>query len=573
MRLLLIFVFALQLGCGGGGGSSSSGSNAVGTEPETEETLPEEEEILLPFQSYVQVDQSRGGECEGVIDTDAPIISNGFGFDLGNTRNQASIITSDNVANLTLNYVYSQEGVTEKRGAPAATAQAIFLTGGKELVAINRLSGCRYWRYTAEDSGDGFRSSAIIFVPATGDAPSLVYAGDFNGNVYAINAETGELVWRAFSGSIPVLHFITGGLQYFNGTLFVPVSSKEVISSALYPQFPCCRSHGMLVAFDALTGERRWEYHTTEDASEVIVAGQRVGPNGAPIWSTPTIDAVRNVVYVGTGQNYTEPTTGTSDAIIALDIDSGEVNWIFQATANDAWNAACEIPNSMHCPDPEGHDFDFGSAPIVVDDGKTLIAGDKGGMVYSINASDGSLNWTRKVSIGSKLGGIHWGMAVDDSNVYAAATDFEINKASGELSELRVGANPGIYALSLTTGELVWEIHPSREYEGLDTPVLYSAALSVSNDLLFGGSLDGMVRAFSVVDGRELWAYDTFMPVTDINDVQGNGATIDSVGVVIAGDGILVNSGYSTFLGGGVGKYQAGTGNSLFVIQLATDND
>jgi polyvinyl alcohol dehydrogenase (cytochrome) len=261
---------------------------------------------------------------------------------------------------------------------------------------------------------------------------------------------------------------------------------------------------------------------------------------------------MRNVVYVGTGQNYTEPTTDTSDAIIAIDIDSGQVNWIFQATANDAWNAACEFENSIHCPDPEGHDFDFGSAPIVV--------------------NDGNLNWSRKISVGSKLGGIHWGMAVDANNVYAAATDFEINKASGELSELTAGANPGIYALNLSTGELVWEIHPSRKYEGLDTPVLYSAALSVTNDILIGGSLDGMVRAFSVVDGSELWAFDTFRSITDINEFQGNGATIDSVGVVIAGDEILVNSGYSAFLGGGLGKYQAGTGNSMFVIQLPIEN-
>jgi len=48
--------------------------------------------------------------------------------------------------------------------------------------------------------------------------------------------------------------------------------------------------------------------------------------------------------------------------------------------------------------------------------------------------------------------------------------------------------------------------------------------------------------------------------------VSGNGGTIDSVGVVIAGDNLLINSGYSTF--GGAGPYQAGPGNTLFIVTL-----
>ena len=222
----------------------------------------------------------------------------------------------------------------------------------------------------------------------------------------------------------------------------------------------------------------------------------------------------------------------------------------------------------MRCTDPPGFDFDFGAAPILLDDGETLIAGDKGGVVYSLQAGSGALNWSHRVSRGSTLGGIHWGMAVDDRRVYVAATDFNIDKASGGRADLIPGARPGIYALNLQSGEVEWEIHPTHQFQGLTSPSLYSASLSLSNDLLFAGSLDGVVRAFDTADGSEQWSFNTALEFTDINGVIGNGGTIDSVGVVVSGDGLLVNSGYSTFQGID-GRYQAGPGNALFVFGLS----
>ena len=545
---LLLIAVPLLLAC-------SDGSDHVAT------TDP-----ALAFLSYDAKPQPRGGQCNDSVDVDAPLIVNGFGFNHANTRNQASLIDSSNVASLAVNFLHAGAGVREKRGAPAVTAQAIFLTSGRQLLAINRLSGCQYWAFSISAAGGEFRSGSVLFVPATGSLPALVYAADNNGYVYAVNAATGAALWQTFAGTNPLFHFVTGGMQYERGKLFVPVSSKEVLMTIFVPG-ACCVSHGMLVALDAGSGSVLWRYHTTADASEIVQPGARIGPNGAPVWATPTLDAKRNAIYIGTGENYTEPATTTSDSIISLDMDTGNVNWIFQARANDTWNGNCEIPGSLRCPDPAGHDFDFGAAAILLDDGDTLIAGDKGGVVYSIQAATGTLNWSNKISSGSTLGGIHWGMAVDAHRVYAAATDFHIDKATGGVADLVPGAKPGIYALNLKTGALEWEIHPTHEFEGLTSPSLYSASLSVSNDLLFAGSLDGIVRAFSTRDGSELWSLDTNVAFTDINGVAGDGGTIDSVGVVVAGDGLLVNSGYSTFQGFD-GRYQAGPGNALFVLRL-----
>lgn len=373
-------------------------------------------------------------------------------------------------------------------------------------------------------------------------------------------------MWAKFVGTIPFYHFVTGGMQYHGGKLFVPVSTREVLATLFVPG-PCCISHGMLVALDSNSGEVLWEYHTTSDANETILPGERIGPNGAAVWATPALDVERNTVYIGTAQNYSEPITQTSDAIISLDMDSGQLNWVFQARNDDAWNGNCAIAGSLRCSDPPGYDFDFGAAPILVDGGATVIAGDKGGIVYAIDAQTGRFKWSTRVGKGSTLGGIHWGMAVDEQHVYAAVTDFSVDKASGGLAELIEGATPGIYALNLATGAIEWQIHPTHTFEGLTTPSLFSASLSISNDLLLAGSLDGVVRAFHTADGAELWSMDTAVNFTDVNGVPGNGGTIDSVGVVVAGDGLLINSGYSTFQAQD-GRYQRGAGNALFVMRL-----
>jgi len=552
MRLLVSLVLALPLLIACGDGSDSTNH-------------PTEAE-QLPFLSYEGSEQPRGGECTEPVDSSAPLIVSGFGFNHANTRNVASVIDSSNVHELSLNYRFAPGNATEKRGAPAVTAQAVFLTSGDELIALNRLSGCEYWSYTVGEGGAAFRSASILYVEATANAPAMVYAADFNGFVYALDAISGELAWRTRVGTVPHFHFVTGGMQYHEDKLFVPVSSKEVLA-ALVVNGPCCSSHGMLVALDARSGETLWDYHTTADATQVVLPDFRVGPNGATVWATPTLDVARNALYIGTGQNYTEPLTHTSDAIISLDMDSGEENWVFQARNDDAWNGNCAVPDSLKCSDPEGYDFDFGAAPVLLEDGMTIIAGDKGGLVYSLQADTGALNWSTRVSIGSTLGGIHWGMAVDERRVYVAATDFSIAKATGGIAELIDGARPGIYALDLDSGEIDWEIHPTHTYEGLTTPSLFSASLSVSNDVLFAGSLDGVVRAFSTTDGAELWRFDTAVEFNDINGVAGKGGTIDSVGVVVAGDGVLINSGYSTFQGVD-GRYQRGPGNALFVLSL-----
>jgi polyvinyl alcohol dehydrogenase (cytochrome) len=515
-----------------------------------------------------------GGPCAMPVDLSAPVLSSGFAFGTTNKRNARSPIDSSNVAKLRLAFGYAALGDRrERRGAPAVTARVVYFSAGTEVKAIDRKTGCQYWSFQAKDI---VRSSSISYLNEGGGKPALVLFGDLVGNVYAVDASSGKQRWTLFAGTDPSFHMITGGLQVHRGLVFVPVASKEVLSVVLNFLLPCCSSHGMVHAIDAYTGEVAWTWHATPNAQ--LQSSGKLGPSGVSIWGTPAIDEARGLLYVPTGQNYTRPTTETSDAIVALDLASGTVRWIFQGTAQDAWNAACNVtaPLDSGCDRPEGQDLDFGAPPILArtrSGREVVIAGAKSGIVYALDPDSGSELWRKKIGAGGALGGVHWGMAVDAQHVFVGISDVHVNKAPDLLNtdiaknmDLVAGAKPGVYALDLATGDVGWEVHPKHEREGKVADSIFSAALSVTNDVVFAGSLDGTLHALRASDGSTLWTYDTTRPFTGLNGSSGSGGTIDSVGAVIASGDVLVNSGYDTF--GGVNVWQAGPGNALLVFRL-----
>jgi len=535
--------------------------------------------------------------CSDAIDTNSPVLSNGFAFNLSNTGNNVSQIDSTNVATLKLALSEAASGVSERRGAPAMTKQAIFFAAGQNVIAMNRMSGCQYWSYRVPDrrtlaGTNAVRSSSIYYLNEGGVKPALIVVGDFYANFYAIAVQTGKLMWAKFIGTDKDRHTITGGTQFYDGKLFVPVASKEVGTALLEFGSDCCKSHGMLQALDPYTGNVIWSYDTAP-AATLDTAINRHAPNGMSIWSTPAVDPKLRSVYIGTGQNYTPPATANEDSIVALDMDTGRTKWVFQGSTDDVWNVSCQAPlkilrrNCLPAP-PGGGDLDFGAPPILAhlsNGTDAVLAGEKSGMLFSLDPDRGRANWSLRLGTGGKLGGIHWGMAIDADRVYAGVTDVTVDETvilnardtvnfqdlAGDNMKQPANARPGIYAVDLITGKVVWEKHPKHSYNDpvkgvLSVDSIYSAALSVTNDVVFAGSLDGVVKAFRSSDGAELWSYDTTPKFTDGNGTSGNGGTIDSASAVPGGSDLLVNSGFSTF--GRANKFQAGPGNALLVFRV-----
>lgn len=515
--------------------------------------------------------------CEQPVNTQSPILNNGFGFNLSNTRNQPSPINSGNISNLDLAFTVNAEDAKERRGAPAVTEQTIYYHTPNSVDAVDRESGCIYWSY---DAPDRVRSASVTLVDEPTLGKRMVVVGTWTGLVIALNAKTGAEIWQVDAKEFDT-NMITGGIQYHDGRLYVPMATKSVILAVL--QISCCQSHGSLVTLDSANGNEIWRFHGTEEASRVNI--NRMAPNGVSIWSTPLLDLARNQVIVGTAQNLTQPTTDMENSVVAINMDDGSVNWVFQATTNDAYNATCDVDGEPinQC---DGPDLDWDVITAILTKNSQgrdiIIAGDKKGSVYQLDPGTGTLNWETRLGAGGKLGGIHWGMAVDDTQIYASIADVTAAKSSvidSALGTDLVGwssldvpmiqvpnAMPGIYALNKDTGTVNWEIHDTHFYGNTMVDSIYSAALSVTNDVLFAASLDGVVKAFRTSNGDPLWRYDTAISIDDVQGRAGNGGTIEGPGPVIAGDNVLVNSGYNTF--GGTNEFQAGPGNALFVFKL-----
>jgi len=496
---------------------------------------------------------------EAVFDPQAPVVASGWGFDPANTRSltaEAAGFSAQDLPQLRLQWAFRFPLLANKaRSQPAVTADTIFVGSQRGWIyALSRRSGCVRWKSFV---GAEVRT-AITLGTAQPDGERLLFFGDFFGHVQALNAATGERLWK-----VPVdahrAATVTGTPALHEGKLYVPVSSYEVALAAL-PFYRCCTFRGSVIALDAASGKRLWQTYTTappqfQDERNALYVS-RWGPSGAPIWSAPTIDAKRGRLYVGTGENYSLPTNELSDAILALDLQSGELLWSRQLTPNDAWNISCALPGQINCPKNPGKDLDFGASPILISgkDGRdVLVAGQKSGVVYGLEPDhNGDIRWHRRLGRGGALGGVHWGMAAQNGVVFVPISDY-LNPIPGlitpEPEDPSLPKMPGLYALDVATGELRWSTPAiaapcasgQKCYPGL------SAAVTALSAVIFAATLDGRIQAYDPTGGRLLWETPTAQPFTAVDGRVAHGGSIDSGGPVVAGLQVIVNSGYGLF--------------------------
>jgi polyvinyl alcohol dehydrogenase (cytochrome) len=310
------------------------------------------------------------------------------------------------------------------------------------------------------------------------------------------------------------------------------------------PTYACCTFRGSVVSLDATNGEKLWQsYPIPTPAAETGV--NTFGPSGAAIWSPPTIDLSGNKIFVTTGDAYSSPADAATDAVIAMDLQTGSILWQTQGTANDIWTVKCMTPAA---PDDCGPDQDYGSPGMLIpQDGKNiLVAGQKSGNVRAFDPETGKELWrTAIVENTEEFGGkIVWGGASDGTKVYFG---------------LGTG---GIHAIDIDDGEIAWStpLAPSAEmvrHAGQDGP------LTVSEDLVISGGWDGVLRILSAADGSQLWNYNTVVDFTTVNGEPAKGGSMGAAGPTVAGRRLFVPSGY-------VGVKNGMKGNVL--LMFAPDN-
>jgi polyvinyl alcohol dehydrogenase (cytochrome) len=232
--------------------------------------------------------------------------------------------------------------------------------------------------------------------------------------------------------------------------------------------------------------------------------------------------------------------------VLALDLGSGALEWAHQATAGDAFNVACNLPDQTNCPLARGPDMDFASPPILVSlsrGKRLLVLGQKSGMVYALDPDNrGQQVWKTRVGIGGLLGGVMWGSASDGHNMYVAVSDYV---AAGKLNP-KAG---GLVALRLSDGKELWRTVVSGCSDNAGCSPAQPAAVTMIPGVVFSGSRDGHLRAYETGEGHVIWDFDTARDFPTVNGVKARGGSMDSGGPAIADGMLLTNSGYAMFGG------------------------
>ncbi|HWB32109.1 MAG TPA: PQQ-binding-like beta-propeller repeat protein [Acidobacteriaceae bacterium] len=487
---------------------------------------------------------------------------NGWSPDLETARYQpakAAGVDPAKISNLHLKWAFGLPGADSVYGQPTIVDGKVYVTSDSGFVySLDAATGCVHWSYAA---GVGIRSAITIGPIKPGSKQYAAFFGDVRGNVYAIDAATGTLIWKMQIDEHQ-LSRITAGTRLYNGKLYVAVASLEEPESSSY-NYLCCTFRGMVAALDSATGKQIWKTYTLPDPPSKRTTPTGVsymGPAGVGVWGPVTIDPKKNALYFGTGNTFSAPDVGRSDAVMAVDLDSGKILWVKQDEPDDVWHTGCpqgpgpegfppkpvrpgggrragytppKPPDTYYCPDPEGPDWDISSGVMLANlpGGKRLlVVGQKSGLVWGHDPDkQGELVWRSRADI--PRGQITFGGAMDKDSAYFAFR------------------NGGVAAMSLKDGKDRWYT-PVESPEAMGTHKGFSAAISASPGLVYAGGLDGMFRIFSTKDGKEIWKFDTTQDFKTVNGVKAHGGSIGSAGPTVAGGMVFITSGYTGFQNG-----------------------
>jgi polyvinyl alcohol dehydrogenase (cytochrome) len=485
-----------------------------------------------------------------------------WGHDFGNTRFQGEPgIKAADVPRLKVKWVFAYPGNVAD-GQPTVAGDMLFVANRSgHVFALDARTGCTHWSYAAE----GGVHAAIDIGPLPGGRQAA-YVVTENGWLHALDAETGAMVWTVRVEDHPATR-LTGSPTLYDGRLYVPLSSLEEVS-LFNPNYACCTFRGGVAAVDAATGKILWKAHNIEQEPKQIgvsVSGTKLfGPAGVSIFSAITVDPKRKAIYAGTGNSYTQDSIDVANAVIAFDMDTGARKWFTQALPQDDICPKAEKPEECS---HVGPDFDFAAPPVLrtMENGKDiLVAISKADEAFGFDPDqNGKLVWRSKLGKGSRTAGV-WGLAVDQTQMYVGSAD--VRPQPG----VTVG---GLTALDFANGKTIWHVPaPPPVCAWGDTPsplalangavncsATQPGALAVIPGVVFSGSIDGHMRAFSTKDGAKLWDFDTGGSFKAVNAPTATGGSLSN-GVEAVANGVLyVNS-------GAAGVHQPGNALIAFTV-------
>ena len=370
------------------------------------------------------------------------------------------------------------------RATPAVVGNMIivgdqggYLHAGAHLIAVNKKDGSPIWVTQVESyqaaivtqsavvDGAGTFKFPVVYVGTSSQDELFAatipgYTLGFRGSIMAVNANTGQIVWKTYT--------VPDG--YTGGAVWGSTPAIDHARGSLYID----------------TGNN---YSVPPDVLDCVAAGSNS-------------QAVRACL---------DP-NDFFDSVLALDLATGQIRWATTALPYDAWTVSCIFGDPTLCPDPAGPDFDFGQGPMLftVKDPhgtpRDLVgAGQKSGQFWALDPGSGQIVWVTQVGPGGTLGGLEWGSSTDGNRIYVADT----NTNHTPWALLQNGQPTGVTvtsgfwsALDAATGEILWQTaNPAND----EAP----GPVTGANGVVYACSVDpqGNMYAMDGATGEILWSF------------------------------------------------------------------
>ncbi|HTR00321.1 MAG TPA: PQQ-dependent dehydrogenase, methanol/ethanol family [Candidatus Acidoferrum sp.] len=474
-------------------------------------------------------------------------------------------ITRDNVGKLGLEWFADYDTNLSQQGTPLYVDGVIYVsTARTKVYAFDAKTGKQLWQYDPKTPGQ-WMVKVCCGVVNRGIAAyeGKIYLGTLDGYLVALDARTGQEVWKKLTIDQAKPYSITSAPRIIKGMVVIGNSGGEF------------GVRGYIGAYDANTGEQKWRFYTVpgnpadgfENKAMEMAAKTWGGKwwelgGGGAVWDAIVYDTEHNLVIFGTGngspwnQRLRDPTGGDNlflASIVAIDADTGEYKWHYQATPGDTW------------------DYDAMSPMMLVDlqhDGqkrRVVMQPNKNGMFYVVDAGTGELlkadpfttvNWNDGVDI--KTGrprikpearydnerafnlapgvqgahGWHANAYDPDTGLVYIATQraYFVMQGQNNFVPNPVGANLGIdMGASVTYGRehpeaprdfvgfvQAWDpISGKTVWKSEEHPNPTGAVLATAGGLVFngGGNTDTEFRAYDAKTGEKLWSMNPYTGV------------------------------------------------------------
>ena len=317
---------------------------------------------------------------------------------------------------------------------------------------------------------------------------TVVYVAGGNNNLYALNANSGNVIWQTLLDTQPG-SFLYSSPTVFNGSVYIGTSAYA----------DCQHIQGQFMQVNASTG-------TVQNTFNIVPAGCL----GGSMWTSPTIDETTGMLYFSDGEKSTCTKTETkAEALIELN------------AATLKFVAAWQVPASDMTPDG-----DFGSSPTFFN---ATIGGvfhkmvglvNKNGIYYAFDRKNISAGPLWKVRLGTNPGPSLSSSAWDGTTLYVAAATTTIGGSNciGSLRALNPASGaflwedclnfdpigpvigvPGLVELGVGTSIMIFDTTNGNQlfkYSDTNKNSNFEGPGTISNGVLYHGNLDGNLYAF-----------------------------------------------------------------------------